>query len=131
MVAVDPDLKPVLIKMLSGLDRDPNTPHVLIPSDAGFAGGGSSSPTCSATCSRPTSRTRTTCAAGVFEPFGQTDLTGDSPEGRVVMYLSALAESLPDHVGSLVVVLDPKKVEDPPEFRKAPRGWPPTRGRRG
>jgi tetratricopeptide (TPR) repeat protein len=37
----------------------------------------------------------------------------------VVLYLSSLAEGLPDHVGSLVVVLDPAEVADPAGFREA------------
>src|SRR5262249_42512126 len=112
--------KPVLTKMLSGLDRDPNTPHVLIPCAAPF-----------------TTRDRFFNAllgellesygasavelaeAGVFEPFGRKDLRRDVPQERVILYLCALAEGLPNHVGSLVVLLDPSEVTDAKGFRDA------------
>src|SRR5207248_7045002 len=57
--------------------------------------------------------------AGVFEPFGPKDLSRDAPQDRVVLYLSSLAEGLPNHVGSLVVLLDPAEVTDAKGFRDA------------
>jgi tetratricopeptide (TPR) repeat protein len=120
---VDPDMKPVLVKMLAGFDRDPDNPHVLIPCDARFGdwkqffGDLLNDLLESYEASSGSLR-----MAGVFEPFGRDDLTRDPAEKRAVLYLSALAEGLPDHVGSLVVLLDPKEVDDPAGFRQA-LGW--------
>lgn len=117
---VDADLKPVAVKMLAGFDRASENPHVLIPSTAAFKNWKQyfrdllkellESYQASANTLRD---------AGVIEPFGAKDLSRDPPEQRVVLYLSSLSEGLPDHVGSLVVLLDPAEVSDPKEFRRA------------
>src|SRR5262249_13407875 len=121
VVAVDSDLKPVLVKMLSGLDRDPNTPHVLIPSDAGFRRWDQFFTDLLADILASYDAAAVELLdAGVYEPFGPADLNQDPPEKRVSLYLSALAEGLPDHVGSLVVVLDPKEVLDAAGILEAP-----------
>jgi tetratricopeptide (TPR) repeat protein len=120
VVFVDPDLKPVLTKMLAGLDRDPSTPHVLIPCSARFATRDSFF---KALLGELLESYRASAVelveAGVFEPFSPKDLSRDPPQDRVVLYLSSLAEGLPDHVGSLVVLLDPAEVSDAKGFRDA------------
>lgn len=119
-VHVDPDLKPVLRKMLSGYDRDPTTPHVLIPSDASFVTRDRFFESLFADIVQSYADSADELAeAGLLEPFSRADLARDRPENCVTLYLSTMAERLPDHVGSLVVVLDPQEVKDAPAFRKA------------
>lgn len=123
VLAVDEDLKPVLVKMLSGLDNDPNTPHVLIPSDAAFRSPRQFFASLMAdVLASYEASAEELLEAGVYEPFGPNDLTHDPPEKRVTLYLSALAESLPDHIGSVVVVLAPQEVTNPEGYREA-LGW--------
>jgi tetratricopeptide (TPR) repeat protein len=117
---VDPDLKPVVVKMLAGLDRDPDNPHVLIPSnvpfttEAQFFGGLLGDLHESYEASADVLR-----EAGLFEPFCRTKRPRERPERAVVLYLASLAEGLPDHFGSLVMLLDPAEVADAKQFCKA------------
>jgi tetratricopeptide (TPR) repeat protein len=120
VVAVDPDLKPVLVKMLAGFDRDPNTPHTLVPSDAAFRARPQffADLLADAEASFRASLVEL-FGAGVYEHFAPADLGRQPPEQKLALYLSALAESLPDHVGAVVVLLDPAAVADPAAFRAA------------
>ncbi len=118
VVRVDADLKPVLLKMLRGLDADPTVPHMLIGSgtrydtrDEFFLGILDDLEGAVATAADELRE------AGVHVPFRRADLTGDLPENRVTLYLSSLAEALPDDAGSVVLVLDPDGVADAAGFR--------------
>ena len=120
VVQVDADLKPVLRKMLAGYDAAPTTPHALIPTGAAFTTADRFFAALLADLGKAYEASADELAeVGVIEPFTPTDLTRDPPEQRVVLYLCSMAELLPDHVGSLVVVLDPEAVDDPVGFRKA------------
>jgi tetratricopeptide (TPR) repeat protein len=119
VVRVDADLKPVLTKMLRGFDADPTVPHMLVGSHAAYETRdefffGVLDDLVAAYATDADELT----AAGIAEPFRRSELTGD-PEARVAIYLCSLAERLPDHAGSLVLVLDPQAVTDPAGFRSA------------
>jgi tetratricopeptide (TPR) repeat protein len=120
VVHVDPDMKPVLRKMLAGYDRDPNTPHVIIPSDASFMTRDCFFESLYANIVGSYEASAIDLMdVGFMEPFSRDDLARDRAENRITIYLGTMAESLPDHVGSLVVLLEPQDVHDAPAYRKA------------
>src|SRR5262245_4916772 len=105
-VRIDPELKPLFMRMLAKLEDDPEVPHLFLPLSSPFADPRSYFEhlleTLSGACadSAP-ALARHGITVGVAPG---PDSTIAAPE-RFVAFASALGERLPDHVGSLVLVL--------------------------
>jgi tetratricopeptide (TPR) repeat protein len=122
-IAVDEDKRRMLYRFLSGMESEPDNPHLLLFLDP--------------PCDRPEEYFRK-LREGVAEEYeqwedelrqhgiqpsdpGRSDSGGQhqdlSQRRRFVEYVSSLAESMPDHLGSLALILAPSEIEDPEGFR--------------
>ncbi|MBL8792714.1 MAG: tetratricopeptide repeat protein [Planctomycetia bacterium] len=117
-IRVSPDLKLLLMKLLGGLDGDDSFPHVLLCIETPFE------------------NPRQYCAALLAQLTAELELWSPKmqqigyqppqrPEGfdrlpvewQLVRYGSLFAESLPDAIGSIVLLLVPDQVADAAAFR--------------
>ncbi|MEP7245314.1 MAG: tetratricopeptide repeat protein [Gammaproteobacteria bacterium] len=104
---IDPEMRPLLFKALARMEDDPEFPHALTRYSQPFA--------------EPVSYFE-----GMLEILRQSMPTPPDSKtsalkapARFTRYASALAEKLPDNVGSLVFVLNPDSVADVPAYRKS------------
>src|SRR5262249_50332451 len=121
-VRVEPDMRPLLIKVLQGLDRDPQCPHMMLWSEVPFENRQQYFEALLQELTEDLSQWEMPLkAAGfVFRP-GPVQKRGLPAEAKFLAYAAALAEALPASVGSLVLVLAPDRVEDTEGYRAAAR----------
>jgi len=118
----DADLKQPLMRALIGMQDDEDFPHVLSYSDRPFHGYEQYSGELLHELVEANDKLRTEFAElNVDLPSPPADLPQDerTPESavrRVAEYQSAVAESLPAEVGSVVLILDPSGVDDEDQF---------------
>src|SRR5262249_47894127 len=118
--SVAPEMRPVLLKALAGLDRDDDFPHVLLCSEAPFEGPTQYFRALYRQLTEEVARWEKPLedAGFVFRPDPK-ELDRLTPDRRLVAYAAALADSLPDSVGSVVFILAPESVADADGYRHA------------
>jgi tetratricopeptide (TPR) repeat protein len=121
-VRVEPDMRPLLIKILQGLDRDPQCPHLMLWSEVPFDNRRQYFEALRQELTEDLRQwERPLKAAGfVFRP-GPEQPRGRVPEAKFLAHAAALADALPPSVGSLVFVLAPERVGDAEGYRAAAR----------
>jgi tetratricopeptide (TPR) repeat protein len=120
VVKCDMDLRPLLMKALAGLDNEADNPNVMVCSEVPFE-------TAEAFYDGLTAD-----LVAAYEPWKPQlaeigykfrlkpdDLAAFRPRERFVTFAGAMADSLPQCFGSLVLVICPDQVSDPAAFRKA------------
>lgn len=119
VVRVDPDLKPILVRALAKMDDEPDNAHAMLYADAPFE-----TPEQYFTAlleqlagdyERNAPRLEAQGARFVMPYRAGQDL---HPAERFCRYASALADALPDSLGSLVLILDPPEVSHAFSFRE-------------
>lgn len=115
---VAPDMKPLLMKLLGGLDRDDNFPHVMFCVETPFE---NPRQYCTALLAEVTTE------LGLWEaklnqigyqlPQLPEKFDRLPVEWQLVRYGSLFAESLPDEIGSIVLLLAPDQIADAAAFK--------------
>jgi tetratricopeptide (TPR) repeat protein len=119
-IRVEPDMKPLLMKMLAGLDADESSPHLMACSEVPFETEAQYFEALLAELSEDVARWERPLAAQGYEfRLWPEDLGFFPPQEKFVTYAGAMADSFPDHVGSFVLILAPDAIADPAAFRKA------------
>jgi hypothetical protein len=119
-IRVAPDIKQILIKALSGLDDDPNSPYVMIGADIPFRTPVQFFEELSAQVLEDYELHRAELEAlGAHPRFPPRDGAVVSAPKNYVRAVTGLAESLPPAIRSLVVVLSPESIDDGPAYRAA------------
>ncbi len=119
-VRVDPEMRPVFLKAVAGMDRDDNFPHVLLCSEAPFEDPTQFFEALYEELAAEVTRWQKPLedVGLVFRPDYQ-QLERLTPNRKFVAYAAALADSLPDVFGSVVLVLAPERVADAEGYRLA------------
>lgn len=119
-VRVDPEMKPLFMKVLAGLDKDENSPHLMLCSEVPFDNPRQFFEALLRELAEELARWEAPLkAAGfVFQPNTE-ELKGLPPDKRFVAYGAALADSLPDSFGSVVLILAPDRVADAAGYQRA------------
>jgi tetratricopeptide (TPR) repeat protein len=118
-VRIAPDLTPLFMKMLAGLEKDENNPHLLLCCEAPFESPRQYFEALLRELTEEVSRWELPLKAAGFElRLPAANLAGLSPDRKFVAYASALADAFPDFVGYLVVVLVPDRVADAAGYRQ-------------
>jgi tetratricopeptide (TPR) repeat protein len=120
-VLADPDWKKVFLKILTRFDLDDDDPHIYLRTDTPFQNATQFFAGCWAEVEKQYRECQTALkGAGVGLDGSQEMLLRRlAPEQRLVEFLSALADAMPDSVVSLVLLIDPKEVTDPKAYRVA------------
>jgi hypothetical protein len=116
IVRVDPEMRAILLKMLAGLDKEDEFPHLLIGHDGRFGDPVQWFADLQNSLEAELSRH---AAALIAEGIDAADTARDpSHRGPWPFLLRAerLADSLPDTTGSLAFVIEPEQVDDPAGF---------------
>jgi tetratricopeptide (TPR) repeat protein len=114
------DLTPVFMKMLAGLDRDDNYPHLIFCCEAPFDNYAQYFEALLAELNEELVRWREPLqAAGLELPSAGSAVQGLRPDWIFAVRASALADRLPDYVGCVVFVLVPDRVADAEGFGRA------------
>jgi tetratricopeptide (TPR) repeat protein len=118
-VLVEPDMRPLLLKILSRLDGE-DGPHILLGSEVPFTSRRQFFEDLLREAAEQFARWEGPLRAAGLESLSEPKgLAALPPDERYVTYLGALAEGLPDHVGSVVTVLAPEQVADADGYRQA------------
>jgi tetratricopeptide (TPR) repeat protein len=119
-VRIDDELKPLFLKMLAKLEEDPEVPHLFMMCSSRFED--------PLTYFRDLLATLSTAREDSAPALAQHGITlAAAPRldpslpapARFVTDASALSDRLPDHIGSLVLVVDPAEVTEPPTYRRS------------
>ena len=118
--SVAPEMRPVLLKALAGLDQDDDFPHLLLCSEVPFEGPTQYFRALYRQLTEEVARWQKPLedAGFVFRP-DHPALDRLTPDRQLVTYGAALADSLPDPVGSVVFILAPEHVTDAAGYRHA------------
>lgn len=119
-VRIDDELKPLFLRMLAKLEEDPEVPHLFLMCSSRFED--------PLTYFRDLLGTLSTACEHIAPALAQhgialeaaprLDPTLPAP-AQFVTYASALSDRLPDHIGSLVLVVDPAEVTEQPTYRRS------------
>jgi tetratricopeptide (TPR) repeat protein len=119
-VRVEPDMKPLLMKMLAGLDADDSSPHLMACSEVPFETEAQYFEALLAELAADVAKwERPLKATGYEFHLWPEDLGFFPAHERFVTYAGALADSFPEQFGSFVLILAPDAIADPAGFRKA------------
>jgi tetratricopeptide (TPR) repeat protein len=117
-IRVSPDMKPLLMKVLGGLDRDEEFPHTMLCLETPFE---NPRQYCAALLAELTAELSLWEAKlnqiGYELPPRPENFDRLPPEWQLVRYGSLFAESLPDEIGSIVLLLVPDQVADAAAFK--------------
>lgn len=113
LLLMDPEMRALLVRLLGGIEQDAAFPHLLLPHGEGF------------TAPAPYfGALHASLAESAFEHgLGGDPMAGEGMQSpyRFLELAESLAEQLPDHVGSLALLLDPEEVLDPEGWRESIR----------
>lgn len=112
LLLMDPEMRAMLVRLLGGIEQDAAFPHLLLPHGEGFAG---PEPYFVGLCDALAE-----AAAGHGLTHDPVELHVRSPH-RFLRLAESVAEGLPDHIGSLALLLDPEEVLDPQGWRESIR----------
>jgi tetratricopeptide (TPR) repeat protein len=119
-VLVEADMRPILVKILTGLDRDERSPHLMLGCEVPFHNRRQFFAALQAELAGEVARWETQLRMmGLEITVKPEDFESLPPEESYVRYVAALAESFPDWFGALVVVLAPEQITDARGFRAA------------
>jgi tetratricopeptide (TPR) repeat protein len=121
-VRIDPEMKPMLSKVLARMDDDQDFPHLFVSYAQSFRDAKTYFEGLAALISGEyVKNAQALREAGVqFAPPFEEASPPPAPF-RFLRYAEALADKLPDHVGSLVFLLDPDDVSDRNGFQRSVR----------
>lgn len=120
IVRVDPDLRQVLLKALVKMDDEPDNFHAMLFADTAFETPGSYFAALLTQLESNYAQNAALLAKhGTRFVVPYEDPSKLRPATRFRVYASALADALPDSMGSLVFLLDPEDVKDPGSFRQS------------
>jgi tetratricopeptide (TPR) repeat protein len=119
-VRIDPEMTPILTRMLARLDEDPECPHLFLAHTAPFKDPIAYFDGLLALVVSEYEKTADSLRASglAVRPPPAPDAGQKSP-ARFLKYAAALAQGLPDHVGSLVILIDPDAVDEVETYRRA------------
>lgn len=121
-VRIDPEMKPMLTKALARMEDDPEFPHLIVGYAEPFADAkGYFEGLVTLVSNEYTKNARMLVEAGVQFTAPFQDESAPPAPFRFLRYAEALADKLPDHVGSLVFLLDPEEVLDRDGLRRSVR----------
>jgi tetratricopeptide (TPR) repeat protein len=119
-ILTDPELKPLVSKILMRLDNDDQDPHIYLSSETPFQEPAQFFASWLAEVQREYQRCQGELeSAGVRVNVSREELGKLSPAQRFVRFVCVLADAMPESVGSLVLILDPTEVNDPQGYRRA------------
>jgi tetratricopeptide (TPR) repeat protein len=120
IVQHDPDLKPVVHKMLAGLDKDDDCPHLIWGTRTAFHNGTQYFRDVLKELVDCNESQRSELAAIGIE-LTQPSSEGDwaATRGQLVEYLSCVADNLPELAGCYAIVLDPENVDDLHDYEES------------
>jgi hypothetical protein len=119
-VRIDDELKPLFLRMLAKLEEDPDVPHLFLMCSRRFEDPLTYFRDLLNTLSMACEDIGPTLARHgvILAPAPGPDPALPAP-AQLVTYASALSDRLPDHIGALVLVVDPAEVTDRSTFRQA------------
>lgn len=112
VVRVDPDLEPILLRALVRIEDEPDNPHAMLFANAPFE---DAEQWFTALTDELVTEQRKNAAA-LDTTVAPPDDPTQHPAQRFCSYASALADGLPDQLGSLVLIVQPAEVADAPAF---------------
>ncbi len=116
---VDPEMKPMLLKILAKLDEDPGFAHALLLINIGFHNPDDYSHKLLERIKADYEKNKKSFdELGVI--FKQTDNPNNQlkPPEEFIQYSNQLADSLLDNMGSIVLIIDPEEIIDKVEFKR-------------
>jgi len=116
LLRIDPEMRPMLIKALSRMDEDKAFPHALTLYSQPFTEPISYFESLYGVLQKSYEQN---AAQGLKLAAPADDSASLKAPAKFARYASLLAESLPEQIGSLVFILAPDEVADPPNFRKS------------
>jgi tetratricopeptide (TPR) repeat protein len=120
IIRVDPDMRYVLIKALVKLEDEPDNPHLMLFADAAMTEPKAYFGALLAQLQRNYAENQAALRRiGVRFTVPDEGRGPLHPATEFRLYASALADALPDSLGSLVFVLDPEQIEDAAAFRQS------------
>jgi tetratricopeptide (TPR) repeat protein len=121
-VRVDPEMKDMFLKALVKMEEDPDNPHLLVSCAVPYANAEQFFDGLLDCITREYENTAQDLReAGVeFNPPAKNNNALNQAQ-RFVSYVSGLADSFPDSIGSLVLLLDPEEVSDKGTYELAIR----------
>jgi hypothetical protein len=119
-IRCDGDVKDLVLKLLAGLERQPDNPHLMIPCDTAFRSGpqffGGLLEEVRAQYDMWKSQLN---AAGIRFDFAAEEWKRLPADQRFLHSVSAFSTGLPESLGALVLLLDPQEIGDLSGFRQA------------
>jgi tetratricopeptide (TPR) repeat protein len=119
-IRCDGDVKDIVLKILAGLERQPDNPHLMILCDVPFRNAAEFFSGLLDDIRQQYGRWETQLkSAGIRFDFAVEKWEKLPPDQRFVKSVSTFARGLPDHLGALVLILDPQEISDFGAFGKA------------
>jgi tetratricopeptide (TPR) repeat protein len=120
IVQHDPDLKPVVHRLLAGLDRDNECPHIIWGTVTAFHNRTQYFRDVLKELIDANESHRSELAAVGIELTPPSFEGGwATTRGQFVEYISSLADNLPDLAGSYAIVIDPQTVDDLQDYEES------------
>jgi tetratricopeptide (TPR) repeat protein len=116
----DPDLQPVVHKLLAGLDKDDDCPHLIWGTRTAFQNGTQYFRDVLKELVEANESQRSELSAVGIElapPSSEGDWA--ATRGQLVEYLSCVADNLPELAGCYAIVLDPENVDDLQDYEES------------
>jgi tetratricopeptide (TPR) repeat protein len=115
----DGEMRPVLLRMLKGLEDDEDCPHLMLASQPSFHDEDQYCRALLADLEAAVEEHRAALAGAGVEvprPSPERDDAPTGPRDRFSRYFAALADAMPDQVGTLALVIEPETVSDRAAF---------------
>jgi tetratricopeptide (TPR) repeat protein len=120
IVQHDPDLKPVVQRIFAGLDNDDGCPHIIWGTGTAFHNRTQYFRDVLKELIDANENHRSELAALGIELTPPSYEKGwAATRGQFVEYISSVADSLPDLVGSFAIVIDPQTVDDLQDYQES------------
>jgi tetratricopeptide (TPR) repeat protein len=119
-VQIDPEMKPMLMKILAKLDEEPEFPHALLSIKTRFNNSHDYFQKLLEQITKNYEEIKKSFVeiGVVFKPPIDPEKKLKSP-AQFIQYSSKLADSLLDNMGSIVLVIDPEEVANKVDFKKS------------
>lgn len=120
LVTIDPEMKPMLFKALAKMEDDAEFPHALLQYNNEFIATIPYFQDLHALIKKEYQDNREALIKEGVDftlPYSQdSDLKAPA---KFIRYTCALAESLPEHLGSIILILDPENMENSENYKKS------------
>ena len=119
-IRLDTEMESVLNKVLLSLDEDPEFPHALVQCSGNFDNVNAYFDYLLEVLQQEYKKNsaRLKAEGGSFNPPDISSNNIQSPF-KFIKYASALAESLPNSLGAIVLIIDPDHINDPENYKKS------------